>query len=220
MPGYTTLSVLAKFGGHQAVALIDSGSTTTFLDSEFVKKANLQIKSTVAQTVLVAGGGELISDGIVPLCKFKIQDTNFQQDCKILPLKGYDMVLGANWLKQHGPNYTDWEHRSISITIEGQWCTFLDRAVPTSDTLISAQACSKLLRQGAQAYLIRVTSQSTEAAPTPRANQSEIADILEQYADIFAEPTGLPPHRSCDHKIPTQEGANPPNVRPYRMPHT
>jgi hypothetical protein len=43
--------------------------------------------------------------------------------------------------------------------------------------------------------------------------------ILDLYPDIFSNPTGLPPHRSCDHAIPIQEGAQPPNVRPCRMPH-
>jgi hypothetical protein len=41
MPGDTTLSVLVEIGGHQAVAVIDSGNTTTFMDSDFVKKTHL-----------------------------------------------------------------------------------------------------------------------------------------------------------------------------------
>jgi hypothetical protein len=53
-----------------------------------------------------------------------------------------------------------------------------------------------------------------------QSSNSAVANILEQYSDIFEEPNGLPPHRSYDHKIPIQEGAQPPNVRPYRMPHT
>lgn len=36
------------------------------------------------------------------------------------------------------------------------------------------------------------------------------------YHDVFREPTGLPPKRSCDHKIPLIEGSNPVNLRPYR----
>jgi hypothetical protein len=36
---------------------------------------------------------------------------------------------------------------------------------------------------------------------------------------VFEDPQGLPPVRACDHKIPLKEGAVPPNLRPYRMPH-
>ena len=31
------------------------------------------------------------------------------------------------------------------------------------------------------------------------------------------EPSGLPPHRTADHRIPLLPGAKPPNLRPYRM---
>jgi hypothetical protein len=36
---------------------------------------------------------------------------------------------------------------------------------------------------------------------------------------FFFEKTTLPPHRESDHHIPLKEGAKPPNVRPYRVPH-
>jgi hypothetical protein len=29
------------------------------------------------------------------------------------------MVLGANWLKAHIPNYYDWDKRMVSITVKG-----------------------------------------------------------------------------------------------------
>jgi hypothetical protein len=96
IPGDTTLSVDVFLNGHKAVALIDSGSTNTFLDSEFVSRAKLPITPTTPNTVLVAGGGELHSAGHIPRCKFQMQNTTFSYDCKVLPLKGYDMVIGAN----------------------------------------------------------------------------------------------------------------------------
>ena len=110
MPGDTTLSVLVKVGGQQAVALIDTGSTNTFLDTEFIKRTKLPVEQTAAQKVLVAGGGELVSAGHVPDRNFTIQNTKFSHNCKLLPLKGYDMVLGANWLQAHSPNYYELEN--------------------------------------------------------------------------------------------------------------
>jgi hypothetical protein len=43
--------------------------------------------------------------------------------------------------------------------------------------------------------------------------------LLSEFSDIFAEPTGLPPQRSHDHRIPLLPGNAPTNVRPYRYPH-
>ena len=105
-PGDTTLSVIVQIAGQKAIALIDTGSTNTIIDSEFIKQTALKPQQTQANKVLVAGGGELISQGCIPGCQFKIQNTKFHQDCKLLPLKGYDMVLGANWLKPTVPTTT------------------------------------------------------------------------------------------------------------------
>lgn len=44
-----------------------------------------------------------------------------------------------------------------------------------------------------------------------------IEELLLEFADIFSEPTSLPPFREHhDHKIPLLEGSNPINQRPYR----
>lgn len=49
--------------------------------------------------------------------------------------------------------------------------------------------------------------------------QGQLAHFLEEFSDIFAEPEGLPPSRSANHKIILEHGANPVVVRPYRYPH-
>jgi predicted aspartyl protease len=179
IPGDTTLSVLVHIGGTQAVALIDTGSTNTFLDSKFASKTNLTVHTTAAHKVLVAGGGELISAGHIPDCQFKIHKTAFTHTCKLLPLKGYDMVLGANWLKAHSPNYYDWENRTISITVQGKWCTLQDTTVPTTQHIISALACSKLLENGAQAYLLRLDT----PAMAEQANYTQLHALEQNFVE-------------------------------------
>ena len=43
--------------------------------------------------------------------------------------------------------------------------------------------------------------------------------LLEDFPDLFEDPSGLPPSRSCDHRIPLLPGSGPVVVRPYRYPH-
>ncbi|WVZ93867.1 hypothetical protein U9M48_039820 [Paspalum notatum var. saurae] len=44
----------------------------------------------------------------------------------------------------------------------------------------------------------------------------ELQPVLQSYADLFSEPTGLPPTRSMMHTIPLMAGATPFRLRPYR----
>lgn len=48
---------------------------------------------------------------------------------------------------------------------------------------------------------------------------AEISEVLMQFEDAFQDPQGLPPSRLQDHAIVLKEGANIPNLRPYRYPH-
>jgi hypothetical protein len=46
-----------------------------------------------------------------------------------------------------------------------------------------------------------------------------VSAIVEEFLDVFAEPTGLPPSRSHDHAIILKQDAQPVSVRPYRYPY-
>lgn len=44
-----------------------------------------------------------------------------------------------------------------------------------------------------------------------------LTGVLEEYPEVFQEPQGLPPSGEHDHAI-VKEGANVPNLKPYRYP--
>lgn len=60
-PGAAMFSLLLNLGGYQAVALVDSGSSHTFMNYVFSIAANCHLNSTPTKRVSVAGGGQLIS---------------------------------------------------------------------------------------------------------------------------------------------------------------
>ena len=47
----------------------------------------------------------------------------------------------------------------------------------------------------------------------------DILQLLGEFEGVFQSPSGLPPTRRHDHSITLKEGANIPNLRPYRYPH-
>ncbi|RVX10301.1 Retrovirus-related Pol polyprotein from transposon 17.6 [Vitis vinifera] len=54
-----------------------------------------------------------------------------------------------------------------------------------------------------------------EETLTPQ-QQEELQKMLQAFADVFEEPTGLPPVRDYDHQIDLKDEAGPINCRPYR----
>lgn len=72
-----------------------------------------------------------------------------------------------------------------------------------------------LLKQGAvshmvQLYEVELVEEEKSATPTA------IANLLQEFEDIFGEPQGLPPRHNCDYRIPLMPGAQLVNNRPYR----
>jgi hypothetical protein len=55
--------------------------------------------------------------------------------------------------------------------------------------------------------------QQASASPTLA---PDLQQLLDQYSDIFVEPTSLPPHRTLDHAITLDRDARHVNTRPYR----
>jgi hypothetical protein len=83
---------------------------------------------------------------------------------------------------------------------------------------IHVEQLQKLLDHGSVGYVLQLNVVTTGPKDTD-AVFPQLESILQQYSDVFSEPSSLPPHRQCDHSIPLTAGATPPMVRPYRVPH-
>lgn len=55
-----------------------------------------------------------------------------------------------------------------------------------------------------------------EHAPAETSVPPSVCVVLDDFADVFAEPRGLPPHRQYDHAVTLVDNARPANSRPYR----
>jgi hypothetical protein len=133
-------------------------------------------------------------------------------------LKEYDVILGCDWLYKHSPFALNLKTREFIITLEDD--TLLSLKDCTSQDAYTEQLkriMNKLLNKGISGFILHLNSLSLQA-PHSSAPPA-ISALLQQYSEVFQEPTTLPPHRDIDHAIPLQEGATPPNIRPYRVPH-
>jgi hypothetical protein len=100
------------------------------------------------------------------------------------------MVLGVQWLDSLGPVLWDFKNRTLSFERNGRTVRW------------SASALPKPLGPA-------ITAASGDV----------MGELLLHFAPLFAEPTGLPPHRQRCHQIRLLLGTPPVAVRPYRYAH-
>ncbi|XP_068641881.1 uncharacterized protein [Aristolochia californica] len=187
-----TMQVRAHVINRELVRLVDSGSTHNFLSLTAAQHLQLQIHPRSTATVSVAKGEKVPSYGISKAVTISIASTSFNAEFFVIPLAGFDMVLGIKWLQTLGPILLDFSFLTMSFYLAG----------------------SRLLLQGCQVDRAhRIHTLQTLEQPT-----STIVDLVE-FSDLFQEPSGLPTLRHCDHMICLKPGSKVVVVRPYHYPH-
>lgn len=67
----------------------------------------------------------------------------------------------------------------------------------------------------------RTVSVDTDSSiEIPTGLPDTLRQILFNYQQVFALPSGLPPLRLCDHRIPLQPNLAPVKIKPYKYPHS
>ncbi|KAK0581846.1 hypothetical protein LWI29_018689 [Acer saccharum] len=105
MAGGHTSETMRLFGGimgQSVMILVDSGSTHNFISSQAARRLQLQPNNKGGMRVLVASGERLESPGQCLNVPIKLQRVTFIIDFFILPLEGFDIVLGTQWLRTLG----------------------------------------------------------------------------------------------------------------------
>jgi hypothetical protein len=156
-----TFSLVIIIGGKRGVALVDSGSTDTFIDYSFASQCHCPIISTKSRAIKVAGGGTLDSNATTGSVQYTIQKEAFTGEFKMLVLRGYDVILACDWIKQHSPIGIDLRDSSQELIImkEGQHkVTFRDFTALPLKPEISAHQLEKLCRADFMGYIIQINA--------------------------------------------------------------
>jgi hypothetical protein len=102
------------------LALLDSGSSHSFVNSDFVKQAGLDTVATTPKTVRLANGEILVFDKMVHNLEWWCQGHTLVGNMILLDLGAYDAILGYDWLKVHSPMNYHWENRTIEFQRKGK----------------------------------------------------------------------------------------------------
>lgn len=194
--------------------LVDSGSTHSFIDEQLIGHLPGVVQLSKPVKVRVADGGLLQCDKQLPDCSWWLQGRCYKSNLKLLPLNGYDAILGMDWLAGLGVMKIDWMHKWLEYQDKGQLIRIQGVHSDVANCrLISRAQLRGLYKVGALMHMFQIT---TETSPTVAAIPEPVQQVLSEFTSVFEEPQGLAPRRSCDHSIPLIPGAKPVNIRPYR----
>jgi hypothetical protein len=211
----STIRLPATVNDLKMLMLVDSGSTTSFVDCGMVAKLGLIPQPTSPVYVKVANGAKMLCNSIIPQFTWCTQGIQFSHDMLVLDMGGYDAVLGMDWLKKFRPMNCDWvakwlefSYQEQTVKLQGVLDVRQDHLTEISlDQVIQWHKNNELW-----ATAVLETNSDIAVLPIPE----EVQQLLQQFASVFQEPNELPPTRAFDHAISLLPGTSPPNTRPYR----
>ena len=196
--------------------LIDSRSSNSFV-SDLVA-ANVSPWQPLSQSVTVR-----VANGEVLSCTHELRDQvwgtqghSFCTTLKIIPIRGYDIILGMDWLETHSPMKIHWVDRWLQFSYQDKLITL--QGIPTAVQLGPPVTHNQLLafdKTDSILYLVQIQALEP-AAPQEPSLPLDLQHLLEQFKSVFEPPTTLPPSWLGDHSIPLLDGAQPFCLRPYR----
>ncbi|XP_040259896.1 uncharacterized protein [Aegilops tauschii subsp. strangulata] len=213
-----TIRLQGKLQSQQVLMLVDSGSSHSFISSVLAAKLQGVRHSPKALKVKIADGGQLLCNQEITRCSWSVQGHKFCTDLKVLPLGCYDMIIGMDSLEEHSPMDVHWGQKHMSFDHHGKRITLrgvqpkMDDCHPVSVEQLHFLMAHNDIHQLVQLQTVSDQKEGGGELEIP----PEIAELLVQFESLFQDPTGLPPARPFDHKIPLIPGAQPVNIRPYR----
>ncbi|XP_071920676.1 uncharacterized protein [Coffea arabica] len=205
-----TLSIFRR----TAWVLIDPGATHSFVSPAFMtyidSKAeklpyDLEIKTPITNKSILAN---MMYKG----CDVWIGERKLSVDLIELALKGYDLILGMDWVAKYHA-HLDCSTKKVDFHIPGEPILQLDvRGKLASTALVFGIRARKLLSKGARVFLAMLINTPGEQLKVE--NVLVVCEFLEMFPE---ELTSLSPEREIEFKIDLHPGVEPISKTPYRM---
>ncbi|XP_033143414.1 uncharacterized protein LOC117132707 [Brassica rapa] len=200
--------------GRPTHVLFDSGATHSFVAPEVAAEfVGSFVIDRMDVAVMTPGDQTLQSKEGLRRVPLVICEKMFLADLLVVPLKGYEVILGMDWLSGYQAQL-DCEKGRILFKEHGQQqIVFYGISPSKSVSLIAALRVEDLFQDG-EAYLVTIS-----ASEGPTSNGVEITDIavVQEFEDVFAALKELPPPRNNPFTINLEPEAKLIAKAPYRM---
>ena len=201
-----TLDTLESFS---IKALVDSGCTGSCINSESIKRNNLNTKTLPRVIPVYNADGTLNIGGLLTeMIQIKIQvEDHFEiMDLGVSKLGNSDLFLGHNWLQHHNPE-VDWVNQMLIFT-------------RCPNTCWNHNAINKLKEE--EEILRTFQTTSTKIAienKKDRTTEKILPEHYKDYKSVFEKTSfdKMPPKRPWDHAIDLVPGSKPMDCKLYPL---
>jgi hypothetical protein len=115
-----TMQIVATLGSTSLVALLDTGSTHSFISEDVAHRSGLSVCQRARLTAMVANGESVPCAGVIRAAPLDVDGETFPADLFVMPLASYDVVLGTKWLGTLGPIFWDLASRQMWFLHHGR----------------------------------------------------------------------------------------------------
>ncbi|KAL4383149.1 hypothetical protein GQ457_15G024020 [Hibiscus cannabinus] len=181
---------------HPVYALIDPGSTHSFVSTALIDNFKLRVEPTTTSVVATNPLGDSVTINLIcKNCHLVIKGISFPADLMALPFHEFDLILGLDWLGQHQA-WVDCSKKRLYLRGLGE------------ESIVLLDANSK--RSG-----VTICAMGSEDKKETRL---EDVDTVKEFPKVFPDDLpGLPPDREVEFGIEVQPGVSPVSIAPYRM---
>ncbi|KAJ9513664.1 hypothetical protein QJQ45_015424, partial [Haematococcus lacustris] len=232
---------------HPARVLCDTGATHSFVSASFVAAHAVPVHMLKHMQEWHAANNTVLSCSQFVKVDLSLPGVTVPCKLNVMPslLPDFNVLLGNDWLNEHEA-VMSYQDKTLSLACDkgepvvlpcppadksesGQSAvsnpaSFLVNALRAKPPLASAKVAARWLRKGGTGVLALITvdnSSTPDPAPTepdlPPGVSQALNALLDEYADVFAPITSLPPERPVGHAIPLVPDARPFVVPQYRM---
>lgn len=161
--------------------LVDTGGTLNFLDACVVKGLRCVMDHSKSIEVVLAYGTVMLSKGVIPQLLLIVQGHNFVVEVHVLPIIGYDLILGIPWLKKLGSIMWNFSKLTMEFNYEGTTCRIVgieDVVTVVDENVITKMLEGNIPTTNVQCWL--VTKHSTEVgSKEKRVVHPKLLDLIE-----------------------------------------
>lgn len=134
----STIQLRVRVGAADLTALVDTGSTHSFIGEAAAQRAGLPVETHPRMTATVANGERISCPGVLRQAPIVIDGMTFTVDLYLMPLAGYDVVLGTNWMAPLGDIVWNVAAGTMVFQHEGQTVCWRGTAPPSPPRLHAA----------------------------------------------------------------------------------